>query len=153
MTYQQLLHFSFIFGTLNLKKIRQIILKIFINRNSWDTNWISNSRLLPESQVLTYYLTGPYGPCQVKRYSLRSQQFCLHILCVEQSEGTFVWMFYDLVCVALCVIAKYKTTLYKFNWLKDKLPCLDSSASPADQAHHAVRAVRVKICVKTSCPR
>ena len=40
----------------------------------------------------------------------------------------------------------------KFNWLKDKLPCLDSSASPADQAHHAVRAVRVKICVKTSCP-
>ena len=93
------------------------------------------------------------GPCQVKRYSLRSQQFCQHILRVEQSEGAFVWIFCALVCVALCVIAKYKTTLYKFNWLKDKLPCLDSPASPADQAHHAVRAVRVKICVKTSCRR
>ena len=84
------------------------------------------------SKVITWQ--GPYGSCQVKRYSLRSQQFCQHILCVEQSEGAFVWMFCALVCVALCVIAKYKTTLYKFNWLKDKLPCLDSLASSADRA-------------------
>ena len=72
-----------------------------------------------------FLLDRGYGLCQVKRYSLRSQQSCQHILCVEQSEGAFAWMFRALGCVALCVIAKYKTTLYKFNWLKDKLPCLD----------------------------
>ena len=106
--------------------------------------WLQNSN----------YLTGALWPVSSKAIQFaKSAILSAHSFFVEQREGAFFWMFCALVCVALCVIAKYKTTLHKFNWLKDKLPCLDSSASPADQAHHAVRAVRVKICVKTSCPR
>ena len=62
----------------------------------------------------------------------------------------------DVLCPCLrCAVrhCQIQNNLVQVQMAEDKLPCLDSSASPADQAHHAVRAVRVKICVKTSCPR
>ena len=126
-------------------------MSLSLNHISVVSLWVQRHRWGMQIHIVITW-QGPYGPCQVKQCSLQSQQFCQHILHVKQSEEAFGWMFCALVCVALCVITKYKTTLYKFNWLKDKLPSLDSSAFPADQAHHAVRAVRVKIWVKTSCP-
>ena len=106
----------------------QQILSTRLPVNPWPVNL--STRVL-QFQFITWQ--GPYGPCQVKRYSSVAKSAILSAHSSCRAKGVRL----DVLCpclrwAALCVIAKYKTTLYKFNWLKDKLPCLDSSASPAE---------------------
>ena len=94
--------------------------------------------------IIAYYLTEALWPVSSKAIQFaKSAILSAHSLCRATSGGVRL----DVLCPCLCCAVRHCQIQ---NNLKDKLPCLDSSASLADQAHHAVR---VKICVKTSCPR